>query len=130
MNDIDTGSLGPSGRFARMEAALERIELKLDLKADLSRVTELEQRHVTLDNKLSGLIDGTIQPPRATEYVRRFEKMAESVDRLEDDESNRQAVLESAKRTADEKYIRLAWVVGLTTIANFVVNFIPIQAGP
>jgi len=129
MNDIDTGSLGPSGRFARMEAALERIELKLDLKADLSRVTELEARHVSLDNKLSGLIDGTIQPPRSAEYLRRFEKMEATVDRLEDDESNRQAVLEAAKRTADEKYTRLAWVVGIVTILNLVANFAPVHLG-
>lgn len=130
MNDVDTGSLGPSGRFARMEAALERIELKLDLKADLSRVTELESRHVALDHKLSGLIDGTIQPLRSAEYLRRFEQMESAVDKLEDDESNRQAVLEAAKRTADEKYTRLAWVVGIATIGNLIANFVPIQVGP
>lgn len=129
MSEIDTGSLGPSGRFARMEAALERIELKLDLKADLSRVTELEARHVALDNKLSGLLDGTIQPPRSAEYLRRFERMEETVDRMDDAESNRQAVIDAAKRSSDEKYSRLAWVVGIATILNLLANFIPIRIG-
>ena len=108
-----------------MEAALERIELKLDLKADLVRVTELENRHSALDQRLRGVLDGTIQLAHLAEYVRRFEKLEVVVDRLEDEESNRQAVIESAKRVADEKYSRLAWVVAAVTIINMVVNFIP-----
>lgn len=49
MNDVDTGALGPSGRFARIEAALDRIELKLDVKADVTTTAALEGRLAALE---------------------------------------------------------------------------------
>ena len=43
-HEADSGALSPAGRFARMEAALERIESKLDSKADHRLLMDLEVR--------------------------------------------------------------------------------------
>lgn len=48
-DEVGSGSLSPSGRFARMEAALERIENKLDQKADIARVQLAEGRLLELE---------------------------------------------------------------------------------
>lgn len=126
-NVNDTGALGPSGRFARMEAALDRIESKLDLKADVSLVAALEARMVLFETKLTGLLTGTNLSPRSEAFIARFEKLEKVVDKMEDDEEIRKGILESAKKTADEKYDRLMWIVGLVTIINLLVNIFPTE---
>jgi Pyruvate/2-oxoacid:ferredoxin oxidoreductase gamma subunit len=45
----DSGAISPSGRFARMEASLERIETKLDAKADNVEMQDLDKRLTTLE---------------------------------------------------------------------------------
>ncbi len=158
MNDIDTGALGASGRFARMEAALDRIELKLDLKADASRVVELESKLTSLDHDLDSVLNGTRVSPRismaierltelekahhalvrqlddltsgratsplSAMYLERFSGMEKSVERLEESESNRAAILASAKEKADAQIMRLSIVVGAATIGNMIFSFI------
>lgn len=44
-----SGALSPSGRFARMEAALERIENKLDQKAEITEVAAIATRVFVLE---------------------------------------------------------------------------------
>lgn len=48
-HEDESGSISPSGRFARMEASLERIESKLDAKADHIEVQEIDRRVTTLE---------------------------------------------------------------------------------
>jgi len=47
----DTGALSSQGRFKRMEEALERIETKLDAKADSIIVVQLEARVLKLEQR-------------------------------------------------------------------------------
>lgn len=125
MNDVDTGALGPSGRFARMEAALDRIELKLDLKADTSRVVELEVKQQALEQLIADMASGKHISPLSAMYLERFNQMEKSIEKMETEDSNRAAVLLAAKEVADSRYIRLSWVVGGATIFNILVNLIP-----
>jgi outer membrane protein TolC len=48
-HEDESGTISPSGRFGRMEASLERIESKLDSKADHVDVQEIEHRLSTLE---------------------------------------------------------------------------------
>lgn len=121
MNDVDTGALGASGRFARMEAALDRIELKLDLKADVARVSELEGRHVALERMVSDMATGRTVSPLSALYLDRFKKMEETIDKMADEDSNRAAVLTAAKAKADDRYSRLMVAVGVGTLVNLLI---------
>lgn len=49
MTNGDSGAISPSGRFARMEASLERIETKLDAKADNLLVIDIDKRVTVLE---------------------------------------------------------------------------------
>lgn len=118
---IDTGALGPSGRFARMEAALERIELKLDLKADTTRVVELEAKHNALAESLRRMASGESTTPLSQLYLQRFTEMEKSIEILEQKDSNREAVLATAKSSADSRFALLAWAVGLGTLFNILL---------
>lgn len=121
MNDVDTGALGASGRFARMEAALDRIELKLDLKADVARVSELETRHVALEKLFNDMATGKVVSPLSALYLERFNQMERTIERMEGEDSNRAAVLASAKAKADDRYSRLTVAVGGATLVNMVL---------
>ena len=118
MNDVDTGALGPSGRFARMEAALDRIELKLDLKADASRVTELEVKHVALERYIQDMVSGQVQSPLGQLYMQRFTEMEKSIESLEEADSNKQAVADAVKEAAESRYKTLTWAVGIAMLVN------------
>lgn len=126
MNDsTDTGALGASGRFARMEAALDRIELKLDLKADVTLVQALELRLASTEALITGLHTGTVSSPRAEALIARFENLEKVVDKMEDQDEVAAGVLKAAKESADKKYDRLMWIVGIVTLANLLINIVP-----
>jgi len=48
-DETNTGALSAAGRFARMEAALDRIETKLDNKADESEMMIIAGRLIALE---------------------------------------------------------------------------------
>lgn len=77
MNDVDTGALGPSGRFARIEAALDRIELKLDVKADVVTTAALEGRLAALELRDSNR--EAILTAQSTTVDKRFRWLAAGV---------------------------------------------------
>jgi hypothetical protein len=118
MNDVDTGALGPSGRFARMEAALDRIELKLDLKADMTRVVELEARHAALELSISRMVSGETTSPLGQLYLQRFNEMESSIEDLKTKDQNREAVALAVKSDADRRYGTLLWIVGVASLFN------------
>ncbi len=107
-----------------MEAALDRIELKLDLKADSTRVAALEAKHNALERQFSDMASGKTTTPLGTMYLERFSNMEKSVERLEDNESNRAAVLLAAKDKADAQATRLAMFVGLAVFGNVVFTIV------
>jgi hypothetical protein len=49
MQETEAGGLSPGGRFARMEGALDRIEAKLDAKADQTTVHDMGVRVALLE---------------------------------------------------------------------------------
>lgn len=51
-----SGAISPSGRFARMEASLLRIEDKLDTKADAVRLSVVEGRVAALETSDSNKV--------------------------------------------------------------------------
>lgn len=130
MNDStanDTGALGASGRFARMEAALDRIELKLDLKADVALVQALELRLAQSEQRIADMYSGAAMSPRGVELLNRFENLERTVDSLEDESKTREAIVRTAREDSDRKYDRLMWVVGIVTLANMLVNFLTMR---
>jgi hypothetical protein len=124
MTEVNDGSISPSGRFARMEASLDRIELKLDLKADNSKVLELEAKHNALEDQLRRMVTGETTSPMGQLYLKRFTDMEQSIEHIESREVARQAVVESTKVNADSRYSTLLWVVGISVILNFVFTFV------
>jgi hypothetical protein len=121
-NGEDTGALGPSGRFARMEAALDRIELKLDLKADNTRVMELEAKHNALEDQIRRMVNGETTSPIGQMYLQRFTDMEASIEAIEVRESNRQAILDATKQSADSRYSTLLWIVGISIVVNAIIT--------
>lgn len=117
----DTGSISPSGRFARMEAALDRIESKLDLKADLVRLEALETKQKLFEDHVNDLISGRTMSAQSQEYLRRFTGMEEAIDKLNSEWSNRVAVAQAVEKAGDARYRSLMWLVGLATLFNFVL---------
>ena len=150
MNDLnEDGTITPSGRFARMEAALNRIEDKLDSKAETARVEALEVTVDNLEARMNDYATGRITTPNTQEYLRRFQAMEQAltdlqrhgspeaqeavtavarlgsrIEALELSESNRGAIASALKETADVRYRTLMWVVGLVSILNVIVALI------
>lgn len=121
MNDTqDDGTILPSGRFARMEAALTRIEEKLDLKADAARVSALESIVDALDKHLTDFTTGRVITPTGAEYLKRFNEMEQNIEVLQLSDSNKNAVAQAIKDTADVRYRTLLWLVGIATILNLL----------
>lgn len=118
----DDGTILPSGRFARMEAALDRIERKLDLKADTARVEALESVVDALEKHLTDFTTGRVITPTGAEYLRRFNEMEKGLEVLEQSDSNRTAVAQAIKATADSRYRGLLWVVGIATVFNILFS--------
>lgn len=126
-----SGAISPSGRFARMEDLLEKILGKLDRKADETRVTELEARHTTLEHLLNDLLSGRLMTPPSAQTqesvrtnIHRLETIESEIDDLQKKDSNRVAVAEAIKSTADNRYRQLLWLVGITTVASLVISAI------
>jgi hypothetical protein len=117
----DDGTISPSGRFARMEAALDRIEHKLDLKADTARVEALEIVVDGLQKNFNDALSGRTISPQAQDYIRRFAEMERSIDQLEQSDSNKVAVAQAIKDTADVRYRSLLWVVGIVSLLNMAI---------
>ena len=125
MNDTqDDGTILPAGRFARMEALLVSIERKLDLKADTSRVDALEAKIASLDRQFTDFTTGRVLTPTGAEYLRRFTEMERSIETLEQSDSNRNAVSQAIKDTADVRYRSLLWVVGIATVLNLISSVV------
>lgn len=122
MSDVDTGALGASGRFARMEAALDRIELKLDLKADQTALAGLEAKHNALETLISDMSTGKIVTPLSAMYLEQFNSLKKSVEAMEDEDRGRAAVLAAAKGSSDQRFNRLAWAVGIMSVISMLVS--------
>lgn len=142
----DDGTINPSGRFARMEAALDRIEHKLDLKADTARVEALEHVVEAVERTVSDALSGRTMTAQGQEYLRRFTEMERSlaqlertgsshaaealslarqneseIEKLQLADSNRHAVAQALEDKADTRYRALLWIVGIATIVNLLV---------
>jgi uncharacterized protein YdcH (DUF465 family) len=128
VNDVDTGAISPSGRFARMEAALERIELKLDLKADSSRVAELEAKHNALEESIRRMVSGETTSPMGQLYLTKFTDMEKSIESLELKDLTREAVLQSAKAQVDSRFRWLASGLAFISSLSIVISIVGIVA--
>lgn len=122
MNELDTGALGPSGRFARMEAALERIENKLDLKADVVRVVAVEARMTTLEQMITDAMTGKTTSALSQLYLTKFGEMEKAIEALERKDVSREAVLEVAKDRVDSRFRFLAAVFGAASAISMVIS--------
>lgn len=121
MTDVDTGALGPSGRFARMEASLERIESKLDLKADVVQVVELKASHEALKQHVNDMVSGNVRTALSEVYMAQFTDMKATLDVLEEESKKREAVAMAVKERADARFKVMSWVVGGATTLNVLV---------
>jgi hypothetical protein len=55
-------------------------------------------------------------------YLDQFKALQRSVELMEDEDRGRAAVLEAAKDRADDRYTRLAWVVGVVSVLSMLVS--------
>lgn len=94
----DSGSITPSGRFARMESSLQRIEDKLDTKAEHAEIKLLEQRVTSLERIDSNRV--------AAAEALLTEKLTTAA---------------AVKEVADMRYRTLGWVVGTVTVLNVAI---------
>lgn len=93
----DSGGITPSGRFARMESSLQRIEDKLDSKAEAAEIKVLEQRVTSLERIDSNRV--------AAAEALLAEKLTTAA---------------AVKEVADMRYRTLGWVVGIVSTLNVV----------
>ena len=119
MTSHDDGTITPTGRFARIEDTLNRIESKLDLKADESRVKALETRHEMLSKFVDDVMGGRIVSPMSADYLKRFTDLENHVEALQLADSNKEAVARAVLNTANTRYRLLMWAVGIATVLNF-----------
>lgn len=115
---VSDGAISPAGRFMRMEAALERIEQKLDAKADLVRLEALE-RHIT------DLETGRVVSPTTQVLMGQFQQALQDIDNLKRDQDIKEASLaaekEAIKTIADTRYGSLKTLVAVATVINGVI---------
>lgn len=115
---VSDGAISPAGRFMRMEAALERIEQKLDAKADLVRLEALE-RHIT------DLETGRVVSPTTQVLMGQFQTALQDIDNLKRDQDIKDASLaaekEAIKTIADTRYSSLKTLVAVATVINGVI---------
>jgi uncharacterized protein YdcH (DUF465 family) len=128
VNDVDTGAISPSGRFARMEAALDRIELKLDLKADTSRVVELEAKHNALEDSIRRMVSGETTSPMGQLYLQKFVDMEKSIEELEAKDLTREAVLQAAKAQVDARFRWMASGLAFISSLSIVISIVGLVA--
>lgn len=114
----DGGSISPAGRFQRMEDALERIENKLDAKADLVRLEALE-RHI------SDLETGRVMSPSNQQLMASFQNSLKDIAQLKSDQAVREASAVAEKNAireiADARFAYIRTLVSIATIVNAVI---------
>lgn len=135
---MDIGGLSSGQRFDRVEAALTRIEAKLDTKADrtelavaLARLEAVEQGTHPLARlylrdfeDLQRRVD-TLEERgsrNAREAVEEVRVLHEKVDRLDRASDSRTAIVKAETEKATGRYRLLGAVVGLAAIANTIVS--------
>lgn len=139
-SEHDAGALSSQGRFARMEAALDRIESKLDSKADLATVLALESRMRVLEDSgspdarealskvnnlsqhLNDIETGRALNPISQQYLQQFNDMRKEISELKQGESNREAVQTAARQTSDDRYRSIMLIVGFATAFNLFIT--------
>ena len=125
MNEqIDTGALPASGRFARMEDALARIEGKLDQKVDVKDFARLEGRMSALETTIADAMSGKTTTALSQLYLQQFESMKKSIETLEDKDITREALLVAAKDRVDNRFRVLAAALGVLTAVSTVISVI------
>ncbi len=107
-----------------MEAALDRIESKLDAKADLVRLEALE-RHIT------DLETGRVMSPASQQLMQQFQQALIDVQDLKRNAEVRAAALaaekDAIKTIADARYAGMRTMVSIATIINaFIVAAVAI----
>lgn len=139
----ESGAISPAGRFARMEASLDRIESKLDSKADLAVLTALAARVQIIEESgtpearealeavrrlqqhITDTETGRSLTPVAQEYLNRFNQAIVDVAELKRNEITRQAVVEEQKKAikdiADARYGSMRTMVAVFGIIQSCV---------
>lgn len=142
-DDMETGAISPAGRFARMEASLERIEAKLDAKADLAvhqalalRVEAIEATGSPdarealaiakkVESHLQDMETGRSMSPQGMEYLKRFTEMESTIEDLKRRDAIRDAQQETrssaVREISDARYNSLRTVVAIVAIAQSVI---------
>ena len=127
MAEEDTGALPASGRFERMERALERIETKLDAKADAEHVQQLEIRVAAHGREID-----SIQHTVNTEARQAFALATTNSTRLsalETHNANESAV-DLDRESRNRHYATLVTVVAAVATAINMVGGLFILLGP
>jgi hypothetical protein len=142
----ESGSISPAGRFARMEAALERIEHKLDLKADQAAVDALEARVLVIENvgtlkltdhiadykrfkeHVSDLETGRVVSAQTAEAMKVFEQHSVDIADLKRDALIKETQIATAKESADAvskaQFAQMKTYVTAISIVSGVAVFI------
>jgi uncharacterized membrane protein YcjF (UPF0283 family) len=108
-----TGGLSAAGRFARMEAALERIEHKLDGKADTILVGRLDERLGILEDHGSR---------EARDALTLASSNQQRIIELEKGDLTSKVSRDAQTKIADARYRSLLIAVAVVTIAGVVFN--------
>ena len=142
-NHDDSGTISPAGRFARMEASLDRIEAKLDSKADVADVVALTARVGVLEavgspeaqealktvkavqEHLNDLEQGRSQSPQTQLLLSQFNQMGRDIADLKRDKEINVAVAEAErkaiKEVADARYNSLRTMVAVVSVIQMLV---------
>jgi hypothetical protein len=142
-HEDDSGAISPSGRFARMEASLNRIEEKLDLKADQAALEALETRVALietvgtprvqeavssfkrLEQHVNDLETGRVQTPQTQEVMKSFQKALSDIADLKRDalvkDTAITATKESNKAIADARYAQMRTIVTISSVINGIL---------
>lgn len=121
---LDTGALPASGRFVRMEAALERIEAKLDLKADLARVASVEARQTALEQLLTDMMTGKTTSALGQLYLNKFTDMEKTIELLEEKDRTREVLAAAGKDRVDSRFRWMAAGFGAMSALSVVISVI------
>ena len=107
MTEGNGGELKPAGRFERIERSLERIENKLDLKADQIDLDHLLARVELLERqRIEGVAMG--QP-----LIEQFKIMIRDVEDLKTQSKVTNAVAQAIERMAGETQGTRKWLIAL-----------------